>query len=63
MPQTPKLTFRIQALEGNLLLQATAALLVRPDIRILGGQPTFKQPSAVLGAQLEVTVHQLAVRY
>jgi len=27
---------------------------VRPNVRILGGQPTFKQPSAILGAQLEV---------
>jgi len=46
------LTLRIQALVGDLLLQTTAALLVRPNVRVLGGQPTFKQPSTVLGAKL-----------
>ena len=55
---TPKLTFRIQTLEGNLLLQTTTTLLVCPDVRILGGQPTFEQPSTVFGAQLEVTEYQ-----
>jgi hypothetical protein len=47
------LTLGIQALEGDLLLKATAALLVSSHIRVLGGQPTFQQPSAVLGSELE----------
>ena len=56
------LTRRIQPLEGNLLLQTTTALLVCPQIAVLGGQPTFQQPSAVLGPKLEAVSRQTMAR-
>jgi len=54
----PTLTLGIQALEGNLLVQATTALFVCSHVPILGGQPTFEQPSTILGTELEATKHQ-----
>ena len=59
---TFQLTLGIQALEGNLLLKTTATFLVSAHIRVLGGQPTFQQPSAVLGSELEEILCQTVVR-
>ena len=56
------LTWRIQALIGNLLVQTTASLLARPHVRILGGQSTFKQPSTILRTELKVIERQPATR-
>lgn len=39
-------------------MQTTATLLTRSNIRVLGGQPTFEQPSAILGTELEVIERQ-----
>ena len=56
------LTLRIQALEGDLFMQTATALLACPHVRILGSQPTLKQPSAILRTELEVTGRQLVAR-
>ena len=43
-------------------MEATAALLVRSHISILGGQPAFEQPGTILGTELEAIECQMATR-
>ena len=46
------LTLRIETLVRDLLREATASLLVRTDVTVLGREAALKKPSSVLRAEL-----------
>ena len=46
------LTLRVEALVGDLLREAAAALLVGADVAVAGREPALEEPRAELRAEL-----------